>query len=384
MNVAIYIGIFMAGFLTLLLSVKKTRESHDFILITWLLLSAGNLIFFYHDFNYPGTQNLTFELLGGVLPFLTAPFLYLYVCALVVPRKFSLVRYLYHFLPFILMYGAMLYHAEEYHLVVDKGFIQMTGLLPFYLGFYGLILAFFSFLYPMLSLFLLFRHRNRIKSEFSYIEKINMNWLRYWIILSMLGFWFSFGIIWAGSFQWIDFLTSFQGVAGAVVLNISVIGFYGVKQTTIFTNLQPQAPDSSIQPKSERYASSKLAADEAHEMVAKVRRYMEEEKPYLHSQLSLESLASALGVTKHDLSQVINDQLETNFFGFVNDYRVAAFKKNLTDKQYEHYTLLGIALETGFNSKSSFNSIFKKAEGMTPSEYKKSLKPNESDIRPTT
>lgn len=373
MNVAIYIGIFMAGFLTLLLSVKKPRENHDFILIAWLLLSAGNLIFFYHDFNYPGTQNLTFELLGGTLPFLTAPLLYFYVCALVVHRKFRLVRYLYHFIPFILMYGAMLYHAEEYHLVVEKGFIQMRGPLPFYLGSYGLILAFFSFLYPMLSLFLLFRHRNRIKSEFSYIEKINMNWLRYWIILSMLGFWFSFVIIWAGSFQWIDFLTSFQGVAGAIVLNISVIGFYGVKQTTIFTNLQPKPATPEAPPKTERYASSKLTADEAQVMVNKVKAYMEKEKPHLDSQLSLESLASALAMTRHDLSQVINDQFETNFFGFVNDYRVAAFKENLADKKYEHYTLLGIALETGFNSKSSFNSIFKKAEGMTPSEYKKSL-----------
>ncbi len=377
MNVAIYIGIFMAGFLTLLLSVKKMREIHDYILITWLLFSAGNLFFFYHDFNNPGTQNLTLELFGGTLPFLTAPLLYFYVCALVVPRKFRLLRYLYHFIPFVLMYGAMLYHAEEYQLVVDKGFIQMRGPLPFYLGSYGLILAFFSFLYPMLSLYLLFRHRNRIKSEFSFIEKINMNWLRYWIILSMVGFWFSFAIIWAGSFQWIDFLTSFQGVAGAVVLNISVIGFYGVKQTTIFTNLQPQIHSPSAPPKSERYATSKLATEEAQEMVTKVRVYMEQEKPYLDSQLSLDSLASALSMTKHDLSQVINDQFGANFFGFVNDYRVAAFKRNLTDRQYEHYTLLGIALETGFNSKSSFNSIFKKAEGMTPSEYKKSLSPEE-------
>lgn len=373
MNVAIYIGIFMAGFLTLLLSVKKTRESHDYILISWLLLNAGNLIFFYNDFNNPGTQNLSLELLGGTLPFLTAPLLYFYVCALVVPRRFKVLRYLYHFIPFALMYSAMLNHAQEYNLIVDQGFIQMRGAPPFYLDSYGLILAFFSFLYPLLSLFLLFRHRNRIKSQFSYIEKINMNWLRYWIILSMLGFWFSFAIIWAGNFQWIDFLTSFQGVAATVVINIAVIGFYGVKQTTIFTNLTPQLPNEPVTAPAERYASSKIAEDEAQQLIGKVKTYMEAESPYLDSQLSLESLSAALSITRHDLSQVINDQFDTNFFGFVNDYRVAAFKASLLDKKYEHYTLLGIALETGFNSKSSFNSIFKKAEGMTPSEYKKSL-----------
>lgn len=372
MNVAIYIGIFMAGFLTLLLTVKKPREVHDYILMTWLLLNAGNLIFFYHDFNYPGTQNLTLELLGATLPFVTAPLLYLYVCALVVPRKFSLSRYLYHFIPFVFMYGSMLYYGEEFRLIVDKGFIQMTLGVPFHLAHYGLILAFFSFLYPALSLFLLFRHRSRIENRFSYLEKINLNWLRYWIILSMLGFWFSFAIIWAGSFQWIDFLTSFQGVAGAIVLNISVIGFYGVKQTTIFSNLQTRPQPEPETPK-ERYAASKLTQQEATNRVEKLKAYMEDEQPYLDSQLSLETLAAALGMTRHDLSQVINDQFETNFFGFVNNYRVAAFKQCLQDKKYTHYTLLGIAMETGFNSKSSFNSIFKKAEGMTPSEYKKSL-----------
>ena len=92
-----------------------------------------------------------------------------------------------------------------------------------------------------------------------------------------------------------------------------------------------------------------------------------------YSQLSLEGLAGQVGMTKHDLSQLINDQLNTNFFGFVNDYRIEAFKERLTQKEYEHYTLLGIALETGFNSKSSFNSIFKKAEGITPSAYKKQI-----------
>lgn len=372
MNAVIYIGIFMTAFLTLLLSVKKVRESHDYLLIIWLVLSAGNLVFFLNDFNNPGTQNVTLELLGGTLPFFTAPFLYFYVCSLVVPRKFRMVRYLYHFIPFVFMYGAMLYHASDYGLIVEEGFIQMTAGAPFYLRTYGLSLAFFSFLYPLMSIYLLSRHRERIKSEFSYIEKINMDWLRYWTILSMLGFWFSFIIIWAGSFQWIDFTTAFQGVAAFIVLNVSVIGFYGVKQTTIFTNLSPQLPEpTTIAKKTERYASSKLAEVEVSDMVQKLKQYMEKERPYLDSQLSLESLASTLNLTRHDLSQVINDQFQTNFFGFVNSYRVAAFKGNLKNKKYEHYTLLGIALETGFNSKSSFNSIFKKAEGMTPSEYKK-------------
>ena len=365
---------FMAGFLTLLLSVKKTRETYDYILITWLILNGGHLIFYFYDFNYP-TKYLELELVGALLAFITAPLLYFYVCALVIPRKFVWWRYLYHFIPFLFMYGSMLYYADAFGVVTEDGFIQMQGGAPFQLRTYGLILAFFSFLYPSICLYLLFRHRNRIKEEFSYVEKINMSWLRYWIILSMVGFWFSFAIIWAGSFQWIDYLTSFQGVASMIVFNIAVIGFYGVKQSTIFTNLLPVGVPEQQETTTEtgRYATSKLAPDEASRQLEKLKAYMDQEAPYLDSQLSLDGLAHQLSMTRHDLSQLINDQLGTNFFGFVNDYRVQAFKARLTDKKYEHYTLLGIAMETGFNSKSSFNSIFKKAEGMTPSEYKKSL-----------
>ena len=373
MNAVIYIGMFMAGFLTLLLTVKKNRETYDYILITWLILNGGHLIFYYYDFNYP-TQYLELELVGALLAFITAPLLYFYVCALVVPRRFVWWRYAYHFIPFLFMYGSMLYYAEAHSVVTEDGFIQMQGWPPFQLRYYGLILAASSFLYPTLCHYLLFRHRNRIKEEYSFVEKINMNWLRYWIILSMLGFWFSFAIIWAGSFRWIDYLTSFQGVASMIVFNIAVIGFYGVKQSTIFTNVLPASiPEKPETPDTPRYATSKLDPEEARSQVEKLKAFMEKEAPYLDSQLSLESLAHQLSMTRHDLSQLINDKLNTNFFGFVNDYRVQAFKERLADKKYEHYTLLGIALETGFNSKSSFNSIFKKAEGMTPSEYKKSL-----------
>ena len=280
---------------------------------------------------------------------------------------------LYHFIPFIFMYGSTLYFGPDANIRTEDGFIQMDANAVWQLRWYGMLLAGSSFLYPCLSLYLLFKHKSRIKNEFSYEEKINLNWLRYWIILSMLGFWFSFIIIWAGSFQWVDFLTSFQSVAAALVVNIAVIGFYGVKQSTIFTRPQGStiAPPNRI--KMERYASSKLKTSEAKSMADRLKTYMKQEKPYLDSQLSLEGLAHQTGMTKHDLSQVINDQLSTNFFGFVNDYRVQEFKARLTEPQFEHYTLLGIALETGFNSKSSFNSIFKKVEGMTPSEYKRSL-----------
>ena len=96
---------------------------------------------------------------------------------------------------------------------------------------------------------------------------------------------------------------------------------------------------------------------------------MENEKPYLDTKLGLKELAEDLDISVHHLSQVINEKLGKNFFEFVNGYRVAEVISLLKNPQYKRYTLLAIAYDSGFNSKSRFNSVFKKNTGFTPSKY---------------
>jgi len=83
-------------------------------------------------------------------------------------------------------------------------------------------------------------------------------------------------------------------------------------------------------------------------------------------------MAQSLNLSTNHLSQIINEKLEMNFFDFINEYRVNEVKDRLSDPKYKHYTLLAIAFDSGFNSKSSFNSIFKQYTGLTPSEFQKS------------
>jgi AraC-like DNA-binding protein len=90
--------------------------------------------------------------------------------------------------------------------------------------------------------------------------------------------------------------------------------------------------------------------------------------------LTLAELALALSTTPHNLSEVINTRTGQNFYDFVNGYRVDEVKERLRDPNADHLTLLAIGLEAGFNSKSSFNAVFKKHTSMTPSEYKKTLR----------
>ena len=95
-------------------------------------------------------------------------------------------------------------------------------------------------------------------------------------------------------------------------------------------------------------------------------------KPYLNPDLTLLQLASEINITPHLLSQIINDHFELNFFDYINQYRVQEFKAAVTDPKNKNYSLLGIAFECGFNSKSAFNRMFKKSTGLTPSQFKES------------
>jgi len=92
---------------------------------------------------------------------------------------------------------------------------------------------------------------------------------------------------------------------------------------------------------------------------------------YLDPNLSLESVANEIGLSKSYLSRIINAELQTNFNDYVNSFRVAEAKNLLLNPQFSNYTLVSIGLEAGFNSKTTFNTVFKKQTGLTPSQYRK-------------
>ena len=109
-------------------------------------------------------------------------------------------------------------------------------------------------------------------------------------------------------------------------------------------------------------------APELHPWREKLQQLMREEQPWLEPELTLAELAHRLRTNTSLLSHVINSGCGQNFNDFVNSYRVAEAERKLQDPRLGHYSLVGIALESGFNSKSTFNRVFKKLTGRTPSE----------------
>lgn len=98
---------------------------------------------------------------------------------------------------------------------------------------------------------------------------------------------------------------------------------------------------------------------------------METEKPYLDPNISLHGLSKNLMIPDHYMSQIINTKLKLNFYDFINNYRIEEAKRIFTNPKQNHLTVLEVAIEVGFNSKSAFNRAFKKATQKTPSEFKK-------------
>jgi AraC-like DNA-binding protein len=120
-----------------------------------------------------------------------------------------------------------------------------------------------------------------------------------------------------------------------------------------------------------KYERSTLTPERAERHLKRLLEVMEREKPYTDGELTVQKLAESLSIPAQHLSQLINERLNQSFTEFINTYRVEEAKRRLLDARKRHYSILAIAEEVGFNSKSAFNAVFKRHANMTPSEFRK-------------
>jgi len=121
------------------------------------------------------------------------------------------------------------------------------------------------------------------------------------------------------------------------------------------------------------YQSSPLTSDDKQEMLAKLERVIKEEKPYFKPDLTLNQLAEQCEIPVHHLSQILNTDIKLNFYNYISKLRVEEAKIMLSNPENKKLTILEILYEVGFNSKSVFNTAFKKHTGMTPTAYRKQM-----------
>jgi AraC-like DNA-binding protein len=132
----------------------------------------------------------------------------------------------------------------------------------------------------------------------------------------------------------------------------------------------PELFNYDIKEEKPKYEKSKLTKEEADAYLTKLQNFMKDKKPYLNSNLNINELADKVDIPMRYLSQIINDLLQQNFFDFINFYRIEESKNYLSDYKYKKLNILEVLYEVGFNSKSTFNKVFKEYTGLTPTEYR--------------
>ncbi len=357
-------GISIAFFISALLLVKRNKSKSDYFLLVWMLLNAAHLGFHYLNFTdnmyaYPhllGIQ-LPFPLFQGVL-------LYFYVASVTNQGPKKNWHYWLHLIPAGLAY---LYLIRFFVLPASEKIevFKMQGGEEHALFMMVLQLAVFvsGIIYVLWCSKLLLNHKKNIRKQFSDIEEINLSWLQFLVL--------GLGIVWCLVIITQNDTLIYQAVAVFVIL----IGFFGVQQKNIFNETKRQFESqvkveaNTEKTEKDKYQNSGLSDSLANDQYEKLTSLMQEEELYKNAALSLGDLASAMDLHPNYLSQVINEKGGKSFYDFVNQYRVEAFKKLLEEKAHEKYTLMTLAFDCGFNSKSTFNRYFKKMTGQTPTQY---------------
>jgi AraC-like DNA-binding protein len=358
----ILVGIIITFFLSALLLTKKDKIASDWILFTWLNFIGIHLLFYYlileaKHWQYPSLLGLHFP-----IPLIHGPLLYLYTKSAIKGKKLDFKEGL-HFLPFIvsyLLFSTFWFLPAETKIEIfrqeGKGFEIQLIINQIGFSISGLV-------YIALSLIALYKHKQQIQHQFSSLEKVQFDWLRNLI--------YGLAIIWIAIYIGNDSL-----IFSFVVIFVILIAYFGIKQVGIFTENQESIvlePQNSSLTETEKYANSGLSSETVNSIHQQLQTLMIEEKEYRNPELTLGELAHKLGVHSNHLSQVINSIEGKSFFDYINHLRVEDFKLKVAQEENSKYTFLAIALECGFNSKTSFNRNFKKETGMSPSDYIKNL-----------
>jgi len=126
-------------------------------------------------------------------------------------------------------------------------------------------------------------------------------------------------------------------------------------------------------PKTKKYFSSSLSEEQKNELMNEITRLMERDKVFTNTEISLSSFAEMVGTNKNYISEVLNTIFNKSFVDFINEYRIKEARKQLADPTNKNLTIASIALRVGFKSRSTFNVVFKKHTGITPSFFMKSI-----------
>ncbi|PWJ40955.1 AraC family transcriptional regulator [Sediminitomix flava] len=371
-------GAFQALMMTVFLLLSKSNRTPNSVLAVMSFSWAVCCLSFALQSNkvwwdYPHLFRVTSVFLYSFFP----P-IYLYTKYVTTSAKSFSNKDLLHFLPSLgfLLSGIPFYilsAEEKRQAIFDHHPEWMGSLLDVGSQVTSLVIVIQGLLYSFLSIKHLRRFNMKLKDVVSENDTMTFHWLRN-LIIAVVIIWLlgSVGTFW----DWIlaeDSLVFFQLTYLSIVVLIYFISYNALRQPEIFKEIQlsegEELVDVIIEDEKEE-----VIQEENEEMLANSKKlsvYIENKKPYLKTKLTLQELVDDLGFTRNQLSALIFYTYKAHFYDVMNEYRLEEAIALLKGDEYQDLKLEIIAYKAGFNTKATFNRLFKQKMGITPSEFRK-------------
>lgn len=351
-----------------LLTAPKKRGADKIALALFLFANSFYILDFltyrYSKLIISISSNIFF--IGDTFGFLFGPLLYLYTKSVNSKNFHFTKKNILHLVPFLLMFILTLvsfqFQSHETQLELLKtGIFGETGSVIYFIVMNSSILVYLSF-----TFFQIKTKDQNLKGYYSSLEKINYNWLR--LVVS------AFFIMWV-----VDIINWVLGTLEISSLILSeFLTFTSLTINFVFANLlilkSLRLPEMEKITEIHKYEKSPLTIQTKNDILQRLEDLMIKENLFLNSSITLGEIADKLSVIPRYLSQVINELKGQNFYDFVNSYRIEEAKRILSDPSHNEEKILAVLFDCGFNSKSVFNTVFKKSTGITPSEYRRKYK----------
>ena len=393
-------GVFLAGALA---AKRSNRTANRLLAATMVAFSISLASVVYYA---AGLEQVFPHFFGAShpMPFLYGPLIYLYALTAADRSRRLTRRDALHLVPFLatVITGLPIYlmsGAEKLALYqqLQRGEVPPLIAIATPLKFVS------GVIYAPLTLIFLRRHRERVKDSYSSVERVNLRWL-VWLGTAAAAIWalaVTFQLVESAGIARIARGDDFIGLGMAVL--VYGIGYMGLRQPEVFryetaehrvpaeltvarpalrsgpVDVAPEPADprsparlqmEESEPAAARYERSGLTDRDAARLKEALLTVMDRDRPWRDSDLTLADLADLLSTTPHKLSEVLNAQIGQTFYDFVNGYRVKEVQRRIAAGDAQRVTMLALALDAGFASKSTFNVVFKKHTSRTPSDYR--------------
>ncbi|MBW6477920.1 MAG: AraC family transcriptional regulator [Bacteroidales bacterium] len=380
MKVILLIGAYHTLVLIGMVLTKKQKVLSDYFLSALFAIYGITLFLGYME-AYNLEHNFKYHFFINTSPpfiFLHGPALWFYIKSLTAKNFRFKPKYTLHFLPFLLIFLVMVFNVytkpvEEKILAVTEEAFKNDFAFPFIIG----MIAISTQGYFIWGILLIRKYDRRIKDYFSEVSDIDLKWLKFLLVASI----FFYAV--NSSMYAIDYffnvlpydvlLTTVYSFAAVFV---AILGYRGYRQANIFLTREiPEELDK--EPATISYEEKTDSSEK--EFIDSLLRFMNDKKPHLQPELTISTLAKEINTHVDYLSGILNNRLNKNFFDFINFYRIEEFKRLCKNQNDKNITIMGLAWESGFNSKATFNRVFKKTTGKTPGEFLSATKPVNSD-----